>query len=74
MQTREEEEKGAHGSLCPHHGIAWAFPQHGYMCGRAMDKWTHKRLMAAETKRLLGPDSPPRHYAVLGEDDGYHDR
>lgn len=71
MRTREEKE--APGSRCQHHGTAWAFPRHCYMCGCAMDKWTHKRLMAAETKKLIGPHSPPPHYAILGEDDGYHD-
>ena len=58
---------------CPHHGAEWDFPKRFYACGCAMDKWTHKRLMAAETEKLIGPNSPPHHYVVLGEDDGYHD-
>lgn len=71
MQTRKEKE--APGSRCPSRGAAWAFPQHGYMRGCAMGKWSPKRLMAAEAEKLLGPNNPSRHYTVLGEDDGYHD-
>lgn len=63
MQTDKEKKAGQ----CPRHGRGWDGIGPYYLCGCAMDKWTHRQLSSLR----MTEDMPP--YQVLGEDDGYHD-